>query len=97
MCEISARRVGGRGRARRADHWLAGGDCGAQLAQAVLREEVAAGEEAAHEPALRDVLLEERDRLEVVDVEEGGDAREHCDELPLDDGHLHASRGVRKQ
>merc|ERR1719272_2405336 len=60
----------------------------ARLAQAVAALEVALGDEDHDHRRLLDVLLEGADVLEVVDVEEDGDAGEQQAELPLEGGAL---------
>ena len=49
---------------------------------------VALGDEDHDESSLLDVLLQRADVLQVVHVEEDGDAREQQAELPLDGGAL---------
>ena len=49
---------------------------------------VALGDEDHDESSLLDVLLQRADVLQVVNIEEDGDAREQQAELPLDGGAL---------
>ena len=57
------------------------------------REEVASAEEDSNEARRPDVLLEFRQIVQVVDIEEDLGRREQLVELPLDDGHLMSDGG----
>mmetsp|Transcript_21967 Transcript_21967/g.52062 ORF Transcript_21967/g.52062 Transcript_21967/m.52062 type:complete len:283 (-) Transcript_21967:2592-3440(-) len=83
------------GERRAASHWvedeaqgLQKRQCAVHLAEAVLREEVAFGDEDRDDRRGLDVLFERVDGLQIVHVQEDRSARQHDLELALDCGAL---------